>query len=64
MTRKWWYRREKKLGHEGVVVAVGICRQWAGETLNLLRVEPNINERERKLQKAQSIDGNLKVCLN
>ena len=22
----------------------GICRQWAGETLNLLRVEPNINE--------------------
>ena len=23
------------------------CRQWAGETLKLLRVEPNINERER-----------------
>ena len=24
-------------------------RQWAGETLNLLRVEPNINERESAL---------------
>ena len=24
-----------------------ICRQWAGETLNLLRVEPNINERDQ-----------------
>ena len=30
-----------------LIVLFGICRQWAGETLNLLRVEPNINERER-----------------
>ena len=28
------------------VIRAGICRQWAGETLNLVRVEPNNNERE------------------